>query len=183
MRFFDMPLEIRIQVYENIVQDEQRFFHGEVPAFLRTRLQITQEVYEHCKIIATVKSEIAPLFLHDLDDIERRVRRFYSVKGNKAVIVHLVASPELGDCYGNIIESELLSHRIAAVINPPIHNSTWGVAAACLFLEAVRDAPTEQRLDMWQKLLELCRITQHTESEIDTIRAVLSTAFRLEDVS
>ncbi|THY12139.1 hypothetical protein D6D01_08692 [Aureobasidium pullulans] len=183
MRFFDMSLEIRIQVYEDIVQDEQRFFHGEVPALLRTRLQITQEVYEHCKIVATVKSEIAPLFLHDLDDIERRVRRFYSVKGNKAVIVHLVASPELGDCYGNIIESELLSHRVAAIVSLGNPNSARGVAAACLSLEAVRDAPAEQRLDMLQKLLELCRITQHTESQIETIRAVLNTAFRLKDVA
>lgn len=45
MNFFSLPLEARVVVYENVLQEEHHFLRDGVPGLLGARLQITQEVY------------------------------------------------------------------------------------------------------------------------------------------
>lgn len=45
MNFFSLPLEARVVVYENVLQEEHHFLRNGVPGLLGARLQITQEVY------------------------------------------------------------------------------------------------------------------------------------------
>lgn len=71
MNFFDFPLEVRVMVYADILQEEHHFFRDGVPGLLKTRLQITQEAYSHCKGTATVKSDVAPLYMNNLEDIKK----------------------------------------------------------------------------------------------------------------
>jgi hypothetical protein len=90
MNFFDLPLELCVMVYENVLQEENHIFRDGLPGLLGTRLQITQEVYKLCEITATVRPHIASLFPDDLDDIKRRVHKFESQEGNKGVTVHVI---------------------------------------------------------------------------------------------
>ncbi|KAH0335217.1 hypothetical protein KCU81_g9092, partial [Aureobasidium melanogenum] len=109
MNFFDLPLEIRVMVYENILQEEHHFFRDGVPGLLKTRLQITQEVYSLCKITATVRSEVAPLYMIDLLDIETRVAKFKSRQGNKGIVVRLLCRPELPSDFMTSMEHDILT--------------------------------------------------------------------------
>jgi len=108
MNFFNLPLEARPMVYENVLQEEHHFFRDGVPGLLSARLQITQEVYTLCKITTTVKSEVAPLFMNDLDDIKRRVDKFDSQAGNKGVTVRLLCRPELPSDFVTFMERAVL---------------------------------------------------------------------------
>lgn len=94
MNLFDLPLELRVMVYENVLREENHIFHDGLPGLLGTRLQITQEVYIFCEITATVRPYIASLFLDDLDDIKKRVDKFESQRGNKGVAVRLIVRPD-----------------------------------------------------------------------------------------
>lgn len=95
-------------VYENVLQEEHHFFRDGVPGLLGTRLQITQEMYTLCNITTTVKPEVAPLFLNDLDDIKRRIDKFNSQKGNKGVTVRLICRPELPSDFVTFMERAVL---------------------------------------------------------------------------
>jgi hypothetical protein len=108
MNFFNLPLEARVMVYENVLRDEHHVFRDGVPGLLSTRLQITQEVYTLCKITTTVRSEVAPFFMNDLDDIKRRVDKFNSQKGNKGVIIRLLCRPELPSDFVTFMERAVL---------------------------------------------------------------------------
>lgn len=109
MNFFDLPLGIRVKVYENSLQEEHYFFRDGVPGLLKTRLQITQEAYSHCKITTTVRSEVAPLYMNNLEDIKKRVAKFKSQRGNKGIIVRLLCRPELPSDFITSMEHEILA--------------------------------------------------------------------------
>lgn len=95
-------------VYENILQEEHHFFRDGVPGLLKTHLQITQEVYSLCEIITTVRSEVAPLYMNNLENIKRRVARFRSQQDNKGIIVRLLCRPELPSDSITSMEHEIL---------------------------------------------------------------------------
>jgi hypothetical protein len=108
MNFFNLPLEARVMVYENVLHEEHHIFRDGVPGLLSTCLQITQEVYTLCKITTTIRSEVAPLFMNDLDDIKKRVDKFDSQKGNKGVIIRLLCRPELPSDFVTFMERVVL---------------------------------------------------------------------------
>jgi hypothetical protein len=65
--FFDLPLELRIMIYEhamfdkehyNIIKRYQRKAHIILPAIFHTRLQITQEIYQLCRISHVIDVKI-----------------------------------------------------------------------------------------------------------------------------
>ncbi|KAH0363890.1 hypothetical protein KCU65_g7120, partial [Aureobasidium melanogenum] len=112
INFFDLPLEIRIMVYEHTLQEEHHYFRDGVPGLLKTRLQITQEVYSLCEITTTVRSEVAPLYMIDLLDIETRVAKFKSRQGNKGIVVRLLCRPELPSELMTSMEHDILTKTI-----------------------------------------------------------------------
>lgn len=95
-------------VYENVLQEEHHFLRDGVPGLLGARLQITQEVYTLCKITTTVRSEVAPLFMNDLNDIKRRVDKFDSQRDNKGIIIRLICRPELPSDFVTFMERAVL---------------------------------------------------------------------------
>jgi hypothetical protein len=109
MNFFSLPLELRVMIYENVLQEEHHIFRDGVPGLLGTRLQITQEVYTLCKITVTVKSEVAPLYMNDLDVIKKRVDKFNTHEGNKGIAVRLLCRPELPSDFVTSLERVMLS--------------------------------------------------------------------------
>lgn len=109
MNIFSLPLEVRVMIYENVLQEEHHIFRDGVPGLLSTRLQITQEVYTLCRITATVRSEVAPLFMIDIDDIKRRVDKFNTHEGNKGIAVRLLCRPELPSDFLTSLERVVLT--------------------------------------------------------------------------
>lgn len=112
MNFFDLPLELRVMVYENVLQEENHIFRDGLPGLLGTRLQITQEVYKLCEITATIRPPIASLFLDDLDDIKRRVDKFESQEGNKGVTVRVIELIERPDQEEESKHTEEFAYRL-----------------------------------------------------------------------
>ncbi|KAI5199681.1 hypothetical protein E4T38_06936 [Aureobasidium subglaciale] len=47
---FSIPLELRLRIYEQILDEEYEIHETGVPALLRTRLQITREYYQLCTL-------------------------------------------------------------------------------------------------------------------------------------
>lgn len=49
--FFSLPIELRINIYKLVVDKEEYEMHEVgLPPFLRTRLQITREFYQLCRL-------------------------------------------------------------------------------------------------------------------------------------
>lgn len=47
---FSLPLELRLKIYDFALDDEYEIYETGLPALLRTRLQITREFYQLCKL-------------------------------------------------------------------------------------------------------------------------------------
>lgn len=47
---FSLPLELRLEIYNLALDDEYEIYETGLPALLRTRLQITREFYQLCKL-------------------------------------------------------------------------------------------------------------------------------------
>lgn len=50
MGLFSLPLELRLNIYNLVLDDEYEIYETGLPALLRTRLQITREFYQFCKL-------------------------------------------------------------------------------------------------------------------------------------
>jgi hypothetical protein len=161
--FFDLPLEIRVMVYENFLQEEHHFFRDGVPDLLKTRLQITQEVYSLCTITTTVRSEAAPLYIIDLENIERRVASFKSQQGNKGIVVRLLCRPELPSDFMTSMEHEILTKTMgidATIVYTPgdIRDIHKRGLVKCLQLKSWQTHPV-----LWYALTHRFGMWMHTQ--------------------
>lgn len=49
-----LPLEIRYQIYGYVLSDDHDIFAHGVPAFLKVRLELTQEIYSYRRLTSTI---------------------------------------------------------------------------------------------------------------------------------
>ncbi|KAI5270160.1 hypothetical protein E4T47_06389 [Aureobasidium subglaciale] len=52
--FFSLPLELRQRIYEHTMEEPYHIFRDGLPPILHTKLQITQEIYDHCILTITI---------------------------------------------------------------------------------------------------------------------------------
>ncbi|KAI5256268.1 hypothetical protein E4T42_01611 [Aureobasidium subglaciale] len=67
--FFSLPLEMRQQIYEHTMEETYHIFRDGLPPILNTKLQITQEIYNHCILTITIDNWNHDIFTsrqHDL---------------------------------------------------------------------------------------------------------------------
>lgn len=76
--FLSLPLELRIEVYRHAVQQQSHIFADGVPALLRCKLQITQEIYQFCKITTQLILDKDGRLVQRL--AASKIRRFLAVR-------------------------------------------------------------------------------------------------------
>ncbi|KAI4724038.1 hypothetical protein E4T49_08242 [Aureobasidium sp. EXF-10728] len=54
---FSLPLELRLNIYNLVLDEDFEIYETGLPALLRTRLQITKEIYQLCKLRIVLVSE------------------------------------------------------------------------------------------------------------------------------
>ena len=85
--FLSLPLELRIEVYRHAVQQQSHIFKDGVPALLRCKLQITQEIYQFCKITTQLILDKYGRLLQHL--VAYKIRRFLEVVRRKGLHIIL----------------------------------------------------------------------------------------------
>ncbi|KAI5203233.1 hypothetical protein E4T38_05262 [Aureobasidium subglaciale] len=67
--FFSLPLGMRQQIYEYTMEEPYHIFRDGLPPILNTKLQITQEIHDHCILTITIDNWNHDIFTsrqHDL---------------------------------------------------------------------------------------------------------------------
>jgi len=84
--FLSLPLEVRQMIYREITQEDQQIFTKGLPAILKVRLQISEEIYSHCTITTTLKA-FSPC-IHSNPKLTK-VENFQKITSNKGLRIYL----------------------------------------------------------------------------------------------
>ena len=89
--FFSLPVELRIDIYERVVGAEECEIHEfGLPPLLRTRLQITREIYQLCKLrIVIVKQRKSDKKRKRLLENTENIKRHGTCYDRRDLFVHI----------------------------------------------------------------------------------------------
>ena len=105
-----LPLEIRDQIYDYVLSDDHDIFAHGVPALLKVRLELTQEIYSYRRLTSTIPITDNNLFLtepeftHQPNEALRKISRFENDTRKKALLVVCKSITPPQAVYENIFE-------------------------------------------------------------------------------
>ncbi|KAI5196880.1 hypothetical protein E4T39_07547 [Aureobasidium subglaciale] len=73
IEIFSLPIELRLDIYKRVLDEDYEIYETGLPALLRTRLQITREYYQLCTLrIVLVRESRVDTTRYKLPDLEFR---------------------------------------------------------------------------------------------------------------